>query len=224
MVALIISCTVVNAFTAFVGAGTAAIASHAPFWNFWLTWWVSDGLGILLVTPLIVAWIRSGDSLSDVRAGWVLESSLFISILIVGTWLTFHGHTGHGAFTPQPYMLVALFGWAAFRLGLPIVTLGLTVMAIIAVTSPAVVFGPLLWGGATLTGRSSLRANVRGVRQSPHCFFAPSATKPNPPAEPRRKTRPACVPWEIPASTYVDQLLATPPRRSLLMSVEASSG
>lgn len=39
-----------------VGAFLIHHAFDAPLWTVWRTWWIRDAAGILLITPLIVAW------------------------------------------------------------------------------------------------------------------------------------------------------------------------
>jgi PAS domain S-box-containing protein len=153
VVALICAATVVNACTSLIGAGTAALAGVSPFWIFWRTWWIADGLGILVVAPLIVAWSTFPDL--SLRGRWTraLESGLFMALWCGAVWLTFHAPTTHDLFSPQPYILIALLGWAALRLGQRGVTVAIAVLAVIAVTSSAVRIGPLLWGGDSLTDR-----------------------------------------------------------------------
>jgi PAS domain S-box-containing protein len=161
--ALIFAATVVNAGTSFIGAGTATLATVAPFWSFWETWWVADGLGILLVAPLIVVWSTFQDfssrpdrgsvgswlknSTAPARWGRALESGLFMALWSAAAWLAFQPQTAHSPFTLQPYFFVALLAYAALRLGQRGVTLALAVLAVIGVTSQAVSAGPLTWGG-----------------------------------------------------------------------------
>jgi PAS domain S-box-containing protein len=145
--ALIVSATVVNAGTSLLGAGTATLIHNGLFWSFWQTWWISNGLGILLITPLILAWFNPQDRFPRLRWGRRLESGLFMALWCAAGWLAFHpGETLHplGAY---PYMLVALLAWPALRLGQRSVTLALVMLAAIAVTSRAGSVGLPLWGG-----------------------------------------------------------------------------
>ena len=167
--ALICAATVVNAGTSFIGAGTAALASVAPFWSFWATWWVADGLGILIVASLIVVWGTFQDfsprtgrgsigpwpktSTALARWGRALESGLFMALWSAAAWLAFQPQMANHPFTPQPYLLVALLAYAALRLGQRGVTLALALLAVIGVTSQAVSAGPLAWGGDDPTDR-----------------------------------------------------------------------
>jgi PAS domain S-box-containing protein len=152
--ALLGAATFVNAGTALIGAGTAALTAGASFWSFWATWWVSNGLGLLLLTPLILTW--STLSLSRLRRPnprLALEAVLFTLLWGLAAWQSFQLSGGQTLFAPRPYMLLVLVAWPAVRLGSRWVTLAMIMLAIIAVTSPAVSLGPLPWGGTNALER-----------------------------------------------------------------------
>lgn len=129
--ALVASAIGLNAVSALVGAGTASLAGSATFGAFWLTWWVADGLGILLVTPLILTWRHIPAVRGGVRR--YVEFAAFAAVWGVGGWWAFKpGHEAH-PLTAQPYMLVALLGWPALRMGQRGTTLALSFMAGIAI-------------------------------------------------------------------------------------------
>ena len=160
VLALIACATAVNACTAFAGAGTASFISSSPFWNTWQTWWVAHGLGILLVTPLIVTWSDFQDWLRGPRGERRLESWLFIAAWCAAGWLVFRPVATFHPLSAQPYMLLGLLVWPALRLGPRSVTLALALLAILALTSKAVSIGPLFGGGADPLERL-LMAQVR---------------------------------------------------------------
>lgn len=145
--ALVAVAALVNAGTACLGAGTAALVGVSPFWEFWQTWWVADGLGLLLVTPLALAWTASQPERSVSGLPGLLERASFLILWCLLSWLLFQNPGGHTLLTPRPYMLSALLIWAAFRLGARSMTLALAALAAFTVLSPAVRQGPLLWGG-----------------------------------------------------------------------------
>ena len=151
--ALIFSATLVNACTAMLGAGTASLSHSEPFWSFWRTWWISNGLGILLVAPLIVTWAKSRERLRDLRWQWVLEAGVFLAFWCAVAWMAFQPVAAARYFWPHPYILVAFLSWPALRLGQRSVTLALALLAAIAVTSKAVSVGPLYWGGVNRVER-----------------------------------------------------------------------
>lgn len=156
--ALIGAATMVNACTALIGAGTAALGGAAPFWSFWRTWWIADGLGILIVAPLIVTWSTYRGFFPPTqwsRARWnrTFESGLFMVLWCAVAWLSFQRQTTRGLSTLQPYVLLALLTYAALRFEQRGVTLALVLLAAIALTSKSVNTGPLLWGGNSPTDR-----------------------------------------------------------------------
>jgi PAS domain S-box-containing protein len=147
ILALGCAATAVNGLTALVGAGTATLTTGVPFWSFYVTWWVADGLGIFLVAPLIVTFCTaSWTDLRHVRR-WVPEVSLFFVLWVATNELVFQPAHPENVFAVQPYMLLALLAWPALRFGSRGVTAALVLMAIIAVSSSAVSVGPLSWGG-----------------------------------------------------------------------------
>jgi PAS domain S-box-containing protein len=144
VLALIAAAIFVNALTSFIGAGTAALTGKAQFWHFWLIWWVSDGLGILLITPLIVTWFKP---LGGIQWGRVVEYGAFIAVWCAVSWLSFQVSWNCQHIGFYPYMPIALLAWPALRFGQRSVTLAVVMLAAILLTSTAVSAGPLLWGG-----------------------------------------------------------------------------
>ena len=147
--ALIAAATGVNACSALLGAGVAALSNPAPFIFLWMNWWIADGFGILLITPFLVAWIAIPYSMQRIHWFRVTEWVAFLLLWFAVSRLSFDNvHFTH-PLDPNPYMLLALLSWAALRLDLRSITLALVVLAYIALTSDSVRLGPLLWGGVS---------------------------------------------------------------------------
>ena len=72
------------AIAAGVGAGFAALALHANFWNAWLTWWIADGVGIMVITPFVLAWAGFSFSSKDWKSARTIER-IGVSVLLLGT-------------------------------------------------------------------------------------------------------------------------------------------
>ncbi|MEB3275294.1 MAG: MASE1 domain-containing protein [Prochlorothrix sp.] len=96
-----------------------------------LTWWLSDAFGILMVTPLILAWsspIRS--TLLLFRRRWLEMIGLVLGVAFISLL----------AFTsryPLEYMLMPLILWAAFRFRQPGATLLMVGGEIVALVGTA---------------------------------------------------------------------------------------
>jgi PAS domain S-box-containing protein len=149
--ALCVAAIFVNAGTACIGAGVATLSNSAVFFSFWRTWLIADGLGIILITPLIVSWATSRISLFPLQWFKLLEIAAFYVVWIFAAQATFYAT--HNTVYVQPYMLFALAAWAAIRFSIRNVSFALVVLAVIAINHHAVVYGPLLWGGDTIVDR-----------------------------------------------------------------------
>ena len=117
----------VNALSACL---SAAVQPGVAFGRYWLAWYSSHALGILLVAPFILVWLHPPRM--TWRARW--EAALFLVIWL----LTSLGATQTGPvareLSIQPYMM-ALIAWPAIRLGRHVVTLALVLLTAIMLSS-----------------------------------------------------------------------------------------
>jgi diguanylate cyclase (GGDEF)-like protein len=98
--------------TAITVAGFAAWQDYATIW---MTWWLGDLSGVLVVTPLIILW-----STGPFRRRWteVAEAVALVMLLVPTALLVFGDLLGSKERNyPLEFMCVPLFLWAAFRLG-----------------------------------------------------------------------------------------------------------
>ncbi len=104
---------------AIVGVTTLCFFGYASWINFrpiWLTWWLGDGTGALLIAPLIILWA------SDWRFRWSRAQLLEMSVLVVGLIFTadvvFGGLFSSGSRAyPLEYLCIPFLLWAALRFG-----------------------------------------------------------------------------------------------------------
>jgi signal transduction histidine kinase len=94
---------------ALIGATVTATASQGAFWSTAAKWWVGDAVGVLVVTPPILAWTRQREF--EARAGTVevVVVSLLAGALTVFPTLIWHSSV---AFAVLPLLM-----WAALRAG-----------------------------------------------------------------------------------------------------------
>lgn len=108
-----------NALTALLGAVVATLGLGAPFWETWRLWCIADGVGMLLVAPVILTWAAEdvGELKSfTLRRG--VEALCLVAALAVLTQLVFGAHSGHGRlFLTLPYPIFPCLLWAAVRFG-----------------------------------------------------------------------------------------------------------
>ena len=112
-------------------AGAAAwFSKQVPFGAAWLDWWTGDALGILVVTPLLLAW-GTPDSAerNPVRQRPVEFAALLASALGV-TWVVFH--EARNGVLVQEHLVLPVVVWAALRFGSRGVTAASAVLAVAA--------------------------------------------------------------------------------------------
>jgi signal transduction histidine kinase/CheY-like chemotaxis protein len=132
-----------------VGVMALALAGYAE-WSrvapMWLTWWVGDMGGILVVTPFLVLWAR--DHGLDWRPARLVEAAALLVATLVVALVVF----GPPAFMRSPYPLsyVCLLPllWATFRFGPREAATIVLAIAIVAVPSTLAGFGTFAVGSA----------------------------------------------------------------------------
>ena len=81
----------------------------------WLTWWVGDMGGFLLVAPAVILWIENPTIVRDGRR--LLEKSLtLVAIVVVGV-LEFGGAVPGIGNYPIGFVCIPILVWSAFRFG-----------------------------------------------------------------------------------------------------------
>lgn len=102
-----------------IGVATLCSFGFATWANFrpvWLTWWLGDGTGALLIAPLIILWT------ADLRLQWNKAQFLEISALLFALILTSEAIFGRlfvsGTHAyPLEYLCIPFLLWAALRFG-----------------------------------------------------------------------------------------------------------
>jgi signal transduction histidine kinase len=136
--------TAVSATIGVTSLVVARLASWSAFGAIWLTWWLGDASGALLVTPAIVLWATSRWPLSRKRWG----EAIVLALAAVATGLfVFGGRVPLSAESyPVGFLSFPVLVWAAFRFGpRGAATVALTIGAI-AVWGTLNGFGPYALG------------------------------------------------------------------------------
>jgi integral membrane sensor domain MASE1 len=107
------------AVSATVGVTTLTVLGHADWSRYggiWLTWWLGDMGGAIVVAPLLVLWFSDSRPRWTppqlVEAGFLLISLLLIGELVFGDVLPIAGRK-----YPLPFLMIPVLVWAAFRFG-----------------------------------------------------------------------------------------------------------
>jgi len=130
--------TLVSATIGVTSLAFAGLADWANYGSIWLTWWLGDAVGAIVVTPLIIFWLKQPHWQWDRRRAF--EFSLLLFSLSLMSLLIFSGWFPLGIrHEPLPYLAVPFLIWAALRFGQRAV-----------ISLMVVLFGIALWG--TLNG------------------------------------------------------------------------
>ena len=136
MVSTMISATV--GVTSLSLGGFADWTVYGPIWR---TWWLGDGVGAVVVTPLVLLWRENP------RLNWTREQIIELALLFLGlfftVWVVFGGRF-HSEVKNYPleYLSIPFLVWAAFRFGRRKAATATCVLAGIAIWGTLQGFGP----------------------------------------------------------------------------------
>lgn len=115
--------------SAVVGVTSITVAGVAP-WSLYsytfATWWLGDFIGLLIVTPLIMAWLQPPTAFQASR--W-LEACFFGAALWLTTQIVFGDSAPAASRYPLAFLYFPLYLWAVFRFGKHGATLTLLIVA-----------------------------------------------------------------------------------------------
>jgi signal transduction histidine kinase len=137
--------------------GLGAVALYGPlsplaFWEGWLSWYLADGLGVLLVAPvLLTSWKTERFWPQRSWSAWELGGTLVP--LAVVAHLTFGVLSPRGILLSLPYVCLPFIVWAALRLGPRGAASAMGVLGAFAVVHTAGGRGPFGVWPATLEER-----------------------------------------------------------------------
>ncbi len=108
--------TVISATVGVVTLAVAGFAAWAKFTPIWVTWWLGDAAGALVVTPVIVLWAQS-----DWRAFDWQEARKVVAVLIIAAavgLIAFSPLLPRSEYTsPLGFLAILPLVWAALRRG-----------------------------------------------------------------------------------------------------------
>ncbi len=99
----------------------------------WLTWWLGDAVGVLVITPLLLAW-RTWPAARRPLLWWAELVGVEAAVLGIA-WIVI---TAGASFE---YTLIPVLVWAALRLGLHGVTLALLTVSLLAIVTTSLGVG-----------------------------------------------------------------------------------
>jgi signal transduction histidine kinase len=95
--------------------GIVVWTGPSSFMSHWVSWWLSDGLGTILVAPLLLT--GSSSVLWPGRLRRILELGVMLSLTALSAHLVFGQPSPSGVWTSLTYVSFAFVLWGALRLG-----------------------------------------------------------------------------------------------------------
>lgn len=102
--------------SATIGVTSLTLGSYASleqYTSIWLTWWLGDAAGILIVTPALILWARHPRV--EWKTGQLIELVLLVVVLFATCAMIFGAFFGTQKNYPMEFFLVPVLIWAAFR-------------------------------------------------------------------------------------------------------------
>ena len=132
------------ALAATIGLASLSLGGYAEwsqFWIIWRTWWLGDGAGALVFTPLLLLWAENPKPKWNQRQ-W-LEAAVLLSMLLVTAGIVF-GPVFHTQMRNDPwtFLCTPYFVWAAFRFGQKESTTVILLFCVIASIGTKFGYGP----------------------------------------------------------------------------------
>ena len=99
--------------TSLCAAGIISWSLHAKVW---FTWWLGDAVGVIVVTPLVLAWSRLQRPAWDLRC--IAEAVATMATVCAISWISFWGWPfSQETNYPLVFLTIPLLLWPTFRLG-----------------------------------------------------------------------------------------------------------
>ncbi|MCE8426742.1 MAG: MASE1 domain-containing protein, partial [Candidatus Methanoperedens sp.] len=133
--------TTISATSGAVSFYLSSIIPWAASGPFWMTWWLGDVLGVIVVAPIVLVWsIRSR---LDLRPVHIAEALALLTSLVLVSDTVFSEPDN---ILNSPYIMFPFLIWAALRFGLRGATSAIMIVSGIAIWHTAHGIGPFIKG------------------------------------------------------------------------------
>ena len=133
--------TVVSATCGVTSLALGGFAAWADFWRIWVTWWLGDAAGALVIAPVLLLWIENP------RVQWTRQqtaeaAALVVCLVLVGQ-LVFGGDFPADIQNyPLEFLCIPILLWAAFRFGARETATATLLLSVIAISGTLRGYGP----------------------------------------------------------------------------------
>ena len=148
------------ALSALVGAYSfVGLRPEVPFVSAWQVWWFGDGLGVMVVAPVLLAWVdKPRLELPDTNRGIELFVLLAL-VVIVGIWVLGAPPKPYRSILDFPFVTFPLLIWATLRFDIRIVGLTSALVAFFTVWNASMGKGPFM-----LVIAETVQANILAIQ------------------------------------------------------------
>lgn len=137
--------TTVSATFGVTSLALGGVAPWSKYGAIWLTWWLGDAGGALIVTPLLLLWIGRRrlpvDSRRLLEALFMLASLIFIGQMVFGGWVPIRLQN-----RPIAFLCIPVLVWVAYRFGQRGTATAVFVLSGLAIWGTLRGFGPFALG------------------------------------------------------------------------------
>jgi PAS domain S-box-containing protein len=144
---------VATAISATIGVASLALTGQAS-WSagpsIWLTWWLGDAAGALVVAPLLILWANE-PRIEQLRGRLLEATGLAVVTIVVGTIVFGGGVTLSARDAPLVFACVPMLVWAAYRFGPRGAASVIALLSVIATIGTLRGHGPFAMGDANVS-------------------------------------------------------------------------
>ncbi|HEV8645572.1 MAG TPA: PAS domain S-box protein [Burkholderiales bacterium] len=126
------------------GVGALFVSGSMPAGSFldnWYTWWQGDTTAIIVVTPLLLAWLREPHREEPLRRTEVFVFGVLLALTFVAVFV-FAGWSRPGIGHALPFLLIPFMAWAGCRFDERVVTAAIFAVTILAIWGTVNKLGP----------------------------------------------------------------------------------
>ncbi len=135
------------------------LSPSVDFLSAWQVWWFGHTLGVVVATPLILAWVEN-PRIGDFELGRGLELGFgFALLLAAGIWVLGASPEPFTSILDYPFVTVPLIIWLTLRFDIRVVTLASALIAFFTVWNASEGRGPFM-----MTVADSVQSNIIGIQ------------------------------------------------------------
>jgi len=133
--------TTVSATCGVMSLTLGGFARWADVGGIWLTWWLGDGAGALVVAPVVLLW-NENPRVQWTKQQVVEAGALLVSLVLVGLFVFGAAFPMQTKNYPLEFLCIPVLLWAAFRFGARETATAILLLSLLAIRGTLLGFGP----------------------------------------------------------------------------------